>query len=201
LKAIERNVYRHYFQDGLFDMLAGAYFLLIGLGLLAGTVAPFVALPIVFFAPALQALKKRFTIPRTGYVKLREGDPQPLPWFILGSLGLGLAALVIVLVARGVIAQPARWYRWMPIFFGIWLGGTLLGLGVRVGVVRYYVAGNVALVAGPVSTLVATTEKLGNLGLCLAVVGGVWLGGGIVTFVRFLRKYPVQAEEAGDANA
>jgi hypothetical protein len=136
LKQIERNVFRDYCQDGLVDMMFGAYFLFLGLLLLAGTVAPFVVLFIVFFVPLLRGLKKRFTYPRTGYVELRQGDPGPVPWVILGSLVLGLIALVAVLIAAGVIAQPAQWYRWMPIFFGIWLAGIFLGLGLSVRLVR-----------------------------------------------------------------
>jgi hypothetical protein len=98
---------------------------LIGLGLLAGTVAPFVVLPILFLAPALRGLKKRFTYRRTGYTELRQGDPQPLSWFISGSLTLGLVALVALLMANDIIAQPAQWCRWMPILFGTgWAGSS-----------------------------------------------------------------------------
>lgn len=92
-------------------MMAGVYLLFIGLLLPGGHVAPFIVLSIVCFVPLLQALKKRFTYSRTGYVELRQGDPQPLPWFILGSLALGLVALVAVLIAVGVMAQPGQWYR------------------------------------------------------------------------------------------
>lgn len=199
LEQIERNVFRDYLQDGLSDMLMGAYFLLVGLALPVGTVAPFVVLPVLFFAPLLRGLKERFTGPRTGYVKLREGDPQALPWFVLGSLVLGLAALAGVLMARGIIARPGRWYRWMPIFFGTWLGGILLGLGLRVGVARYYVLAVVALVMGPISTLAPMAGKLENIGLFFAALGDVWLAWGVVTSAHFLREYPVATE--GFSNA
>jgi len=198
LKQIERNIFRDYCQDGLVDMMFGAYFLFIGLLLPTGAVAPFIVFSIVFFAPLLQRLKKRFTYPRTGYVELRQGDPGPLPWFILGSLVLGLIALVAVLIAAGVIAQPARWYRWMPIFFGIWLAGMLLGLGLNVRLVRYYVVAGVALAGGPIIALLPLTGKMENIGLFFAAVGAVLLAWGVVAFVRFLRKYPLPAEEAAD---
>ena len=198
LEQIERNVFRYYFEDGLPDVLGGAYFLLIGLGLLGGTVALFVVLPIVFFAPALRGLKKRFITPRTGYVELREGDPQALPWFVLGSAILGLAVLVAVLIVNGIIARPGQWYRWMPIFFGIWLGGVFLGLALRVGLVRYYVVAGVALLGGPICALARVTGKLDNIGLFFTAVGGVWLAWGAFAFVRFLRTYPVLEEGVGD---
>lgn len=198
LKQIERNVFRDYCQDGLVDMMFGAYFLFVGLLLPTGSVAPFIVLSIVFFAPLLRGLKNRFIYPRTGYVELRQGDPGPVPWFILGSLVLGLIVLVAVLIAAGVIAQPAQWYRWMPIFFGIWLAGIFLGLGLSVRLVRYYVVAGVALAGGPIFALLPLARKLENIGLFLAAVGAVLLAWGVVAFARFLRKYPLPAEGAAD---
>jgi hypothetical protein len=197
LKQIERNVFREYFRDGLVDILFGMYFLLTGL-LLGGTATLFVFLSVVFFAPLLRSLKKRFTYPRTGYVELRQGDPQPRPWFILGSLALGLAALVAVSIATDVITQPAKWYRLMPIFFGIWMAGILLGLALRVGLQRYYVAAGVVLASGLTFALMPPTEKLENIRLFLDVVGTVLLACGVIAFVRFVRKHPLPTEGAAD---
>jgi hypothetical protein len=197
LEQIERNVFRDYFQDGLVDMVFGAYFLFIGLGLAADS-TPFIVFPIVFFAPLLRGLKKRFTYPRTGYVEFRQGDPQALPWFVLGSLVLGLVALVAVLIAVGVIAQPDQWYRWMPIFFGICLAGIFLGLALRVGLVRYYIVAGVALAGGPTFALLPLPGKLENLGLFFAAWGAVSLAWGIFAFARFLREYPVPVEGVAD---
>ena len=197
MKRIERNVWHDYFQDGLAEILIGGYFLLTGLSLFAGVGAPFVAL-IVFYLPLLTALKKRVTYPRTGYVKLREGDPGPLPWFALGSAVLGLVALVATLIADGVIGQPGQWYRWMPVFFGIWLGGTLLGLALRVRLLRYYVAAAVALAGGLGFPFLTLAAKLGHIGLLTSAVGGVLLLWGLAAFLRFLRRYPRLAGEDSD---
>ena len=196
LKQIERNLFRDFVRDGLADMLVGAAFLYIGLLLPAGGVVAFVAVGLLFYAPLLRALKKRFTYPRTGYVELRQGDPGPLPWFILGSAALGLIVLVAVLVAVGAIADPALWYRWMPIFFGIWMAGMFLGLGLNVRLARYCVVATVALVAGPACALLPLSGKLANIGLFFAVLGAVLLAWGIASFLWFLRKNPV-AEEGG----
>ncbi|HEY71958.1 MAG: hypothetical protein DRJ03_14980 [Chloroflexi bacterium] len=197
LKQIERNIFRDYLQDGLVDIMFGAYFLLLGLGLAAGT-AVFIVFSIVFFAPLLQGLKKRFTYPRTGYVELRQGDPGPVPWFVLGSFVLGLIALVAVLIAAGVIARPAQWYRWMPIFFGIWLTGIFLGLALSVGLMRYHVVAGVALAGGPTFALLPLTGKLENIGLLFAAVGAMLLTWGVFAFVRFLRKYPLPTKRDDD---
>ena len=154
---------------------------------------------VVFFMPLLQALKKRFTYPRTGYVELRQADPGPLPWLVLGSLALGLVTLVVVLIAVGVIADPAQWYRWMPIFFGIWLAGMFVGLGLNVRLVRYYVIATVAFIGGPASALRPLVGKLANLGLFFSAVGAVVLVLGLLAFVRFVRNSPRLAEEGDDA--
>jgi hypothetical protein len=175
-------------QDGLADMMFGAYFLLVGLLLPIGSAAVFVVFMAVFFVPLLLGLEKRFTYPRTGYVEFRQGDPGPALWFILGSLVLGLIALAAVLIAAGVIADPAQWYHWMPIFFGIWLAGIFLGLGLRVRLVRYHVVAGLGLASGPICVLLLLTGKLANIGLFFAAVGAVLLACGVFVFVRFLRR-------------
>jgi hypothetical protein len=198
LDQIERSVFRHYLQDGLFDILMGVYFLFVGLALPSGPVAVFVVLPIFVFVPLMRWLKKRVTYPRAGFVELREGDPQPVPYFVLGSFALGLVVLVIVLVGLGVIGDPALWYRWMPILFGTGISGMLLGLGLRVGLPRYYVEAGVALIGGPIATLPVLSEKLGNLGLFFAAIGALVLIGGILTLVRFILQHPPVVTENDD---
>lgn len=200
LKQIERNVVRDYMRDGLVEILFGAYFSLLGLGLLAGSVAPFIVFPMILFPLLLRTLKKRLVYPRTGYVSLREGDPGPTPWFILGSLVAGLVALIVVLIAVGAIAQPARWYRWMPILFGTCIAGTFLGLGVRVGLARYYVVAGLALVGGPASTALPLPGKLDHIGFFLATWGAVVLVWGLAALIRFVLKYPIQTEEFSNAS-
>jgi hypothetical protein len=201
LKQVEHNLFRDFFEDGLIDAMFGVYFLFVGLLLPQhGGLIAFPILLIVFSAPLLQALKKRFTYPRTGYVAFREGDPGLVPWFVLGSLVLGLVALVAVLVAVGAITDPGQWYRWMPIFFGIWLAGIFLGLGLRVRLLRYYVVAGVALAGGPLAALLPLNGKLANVGLFFSAVGVVLLACGIVAFVRFLRNYPIPAEGSADVN-
>jgi len=199
LRQIERNLFRDYCQDGLADTAFGAYFLLIGLFLPAGALVPFVVFAAAFFVPVVLALKKHFTYPRTGYVKLRQRDLQPLPRFIFGSLVLGLVALVATLIATGVIAQPDQWYRWMPILFGTVLAGVFLGLAVRVGLPRYYVVAVVALGSGPTCALLPLTGKLANIGMFFTVVGAVQLAWGAAAFVRFLSKNPLPTKEVDDA--
>jgi hypothetical protein len=195
LTQIELNIFRDYLQDGLIEMLLGALFFLVGLTLIGGT-------PLVIFALAipllLRPLKRRFVYPRTGYVELREGDPGPVPWFTLGSFLLGLITLVLVLIAVGVIGDPGRWYRWMPILFGISFAGIFLGLGLKVGLARYFILAFLALAAVPVFVLLPLPGKLENLGLYLASVGAVALVWGLIVFVQFLHQHPLPVEEDDD---
>jgi predicted membrane channel-forming protein YqfA (hemolysin III family) len=109
-----------------------------------------------------------------------------------------LVALVALLITAGVIADPGQWYRWMPIFFGIWLAGIFLGLGLQVRLARYYVVAGVALACGPLAALLPLSDKLSNIGLFFAVLGAVILAWGVFAFVRFLRRHPLP--EAGDVD-
>jgi hypothetical protein len=201
LKQVERNLLRNFSQDGLTEMLFGACFFFLGLLLPQhGGLVVFPILLLAFSAPLTMGLKKHFTYPRTGYVAFRQGNPGLVPWFVLGSLVLGLVALVAVIIAAGVIADPGQWYRWIPILLGIWLAGAFLGLGLQVRLVRYYVLAGVALVGGPLAALLPLSEKLGNIGLFFAAVGVVLLAWGVLAFVRFLRRHPLPAEGNADVS-
>jgi hypothetical protein len=107
--------------------------------------------------------------------------------------------LVVVLIAVGVIARPARWYSWMPIMFGIWLAGIWIGLAVFTGLVRYYLIAGTALVGGPFFALLSLPGKLENIGLFFAALGALILVLGSATLIRFVIKYPRLAEEADHA--
>jgi hypothetical protein len=198
LKQIERNVFRDYMRDGLVDILFGAYFSFIGFSLSSGAVAAFIVFPVILFPLLLRRLKERFTYPRTGYVSLREGEPQAEPRIILGSFVAGLLVLVAVLIAKEIIARPGQWYRWIPLFFGVWMAGTFVALALRVGLVRYYVDAGVALVAGPASALLPLPGKLANIALFFAAWGAVVLAWGVIAFLRFLHAYPLPPEGTGD---
>jgi hypothetical protein len=111
-----------------------------------------------------------------------------------------LVTFIAVLVAAGVIADPGQWYRWMPIFFGIWLAGMFLGLGLQVRLVRYYVVAGVALAGGPLAALLPLSEKLASIGVFFAAVGAVLLAWGVLAFVRFLQRHPLPAEGNTDVS-
>ena len=197
LQRVKRNLWRAYVQDGLADMLIGGYLAVVGLAMTGGrSVAPWVIVFVVGYAPLLRWLKTRFTYPRTGYAALREGDPRPLPQLILGSLVVGLAVQIGVLIATGAIGQPALWYRWLPIGLGIFVAGLFLGMGLVMGVARYYVVAAVALIGGPAATLPSLAGKLENIGVWCLLVGSTLLAWGLVLFIRFLRAHPRAAEES-----
>ena len=73
-KEIERKAYRDAQQDGLMEILSGLGMIFIA-GMVSGTLSTaFAPLIVLFFKPALEALRRRFTYPRIGYVKLPEGE-------------------------------------------------------------------------------------------------------------------------------
>jgi hypothetical protein len=182
-------------------MLFGASLFFLGLLLPQhGGLAVFPILLLASSVPLTMGLKKHFTYPRTGYVAFRQGDPGLVPWFVMGSLVLGLGALVAVIIAAGVIADPGQWYRWMPIIFGIWLTGMFLRLSLQVRLVRYHVVAGVALAGGPLAALLPLSEKLGDIGLFSAAVGVVLPAWGVLAFVRFLRRHPIPAEGSADVS-
>jgi DNA-binding MarR family transcriptional regulator len=196
---IEGAIIRDFFSDGMVDLLLGTDLLLVGMLLRAGiggAAVPFLLFPILFFAPLLGRLKTGSVLARTGYVKPRPGCAQPQEWALLVSLALGLVGMGGVLLVATASAQAAQQHRWPPILFGIWLTGTFVGFGIRMGLGRYYLAAAAALMGGIGVPLLVAGAIWATMGIFLVVLGGTIAGVGLFAFVRFLASTPQQAPPA-----
>jgi hypothetical protein len=93
LKQIERNIFRDYFQDGLVDIIFGAYFLILGL-LLAG----------VFMGLGLNVRLVRYYV--VAAVALVSGPTSALLPLAgkLANIGLFIAAVGAVTLVWGLLA-------------------------------------------------------------------------------------------------
>lgn len=67
LDAVEKSIYRYYWEDGLIDVLLGAGLTLIGLAWLSGLVAATILVPVVLL-PVWMWTRANVTVPRAGHV-------------------------------------------------------------------------------------------------------------------------------------
>ncbi len=145
--------------------------------------------------PLVKYLKNRFTYPRVGYVSFPQGEPGKLGRFMLGVLLVALVVMVVILVVTGDISVARRWYRWMPIFYGILLSGWFVGLALVSGLVRLWVYALFSVALGVAWSIPQFEPRMTAISLYLLSMGSFLLPWGLALFILFLRRHPAPAEE------
>lgn len=196
LKRIEQRAFRQTLQDGLLEMTLGAFLLIMGVFLpFGGGVVVALGLFFLIGIPLVRHLKNQFTYPRIGYVSFPQGEPGKLGLFMLGFLLLALAVMVVILVVTGDISVARRWYRWMPVFFGILLSGEFVGAAVISRLLRFWVYALFSLALGVAWSIPQFEPRMTAISLYLLSMGSCLLPWGVILFILFLRRHPAPAEE------
>jgi uncharacterized membrane protein len=192
-KTVARNLWQDSMRDGLMEMLLGAYFLLTGICIQADMTALFIVF-IAFFPALAKKMKERFTYPRIGYMRFPDRDSNPGRRIVAALLAAGIAvALVTALARSGEWTQTL--YKWVPLIPALLLAAGFSFTAQKTGFARHYVMAVFSLVAGFAVPFVDLPGKLDNVALYLFVTGPVFLVWGAAIFVRFMRTYPIRAEE------
>lgn len=203
LKEIEKKSWRYSEQDGLTEVSLGL--LLVGVGILrsigglwGGVVTGvYSVLFVVVIIRVLEIVRREFTYPRVGRVKVLRDSPKKTVMGIF-TYGFIVAALmaVAVFVVFGEISADVI-YRSTPIFLAIMILGGMAYAHGKSGSRRYYVYAAIALAAAPSFSLIDFGARMAGLGYYLLFMGSLFIAIGLAIFVRFLQKYPkVKRREA-----
>lgn len=195
LKEIEKKTFRDSQQDGLLELVMGICMVAISTRLFSRFLVFMLALPVILFGPALMAMKKRFTYPRIGYVKLIPEKPKE----VIRAIFLITLIMIVVLTAAFLLFGDVRnfnlWLKWIPVWGGVVLAGMFSSFGSKSGCARYYVFALWSLISGFVlSVLKFEAVETGTL-LYFLVMGCLLIPWGLVTFIRFLQKSPKRIQE------
>jgi len=196
LKNIEQKTFRQSQQDGLMELVMGICMLAISTRLFSRYLIFMLALPVFLFGPLLALMRRRFTHPRIGYVKLIPDKPKSV------IAGIALITLVVIAVMAvaffffGNVRDFNLWLRWCPFWGGTVLAGMFSSLASKSGAMRYYIFAGWSFLSGiTLSVLDFEAVETGTL-LYFAVMGGLLVPFGLVQFVMFLRKNPKAAKES-----
>lgn len=206
LKELERKAFRDSMQDGLMEIMIG----IILLGMAAASVSlVFVVgyiLPLLFMGPITEAVRKRYTYPRLGYVKLHtDSARKTLPGIFLYQFIVFAVMAVALFIIFGDVTNPQLWFKWSPLWFAMMLVGAFLYSAGKSGSRSPYVYAFVSVISAFVFCIVDFKDLkfpylFGELGTGLVVyfifMGGVLAIIGLILFVHFLRKYPLPPEGA-----
>ena len=192
LTELKRKTFLATIQDGLDELLAGIFILIV-----AGVYLDFLFYIVLVFVLGLrhrilEGMRKKYTYKRIGRVQLRQGtfDQWLIALLALIAISVGILAASSILVSS-VHPELITWMNWFPTIFGLVFIGPSCYIAFKTGCPRYYIFGIGATVIGILFSLVEFTPILYGWFLYLLSVGGVVVIVGCIGFIRFLRKYPV----------
>jgi hypothetical protein len=195
LKQIEQQTHRHSQQDGLVEFVMGMCLLAMSTRLISPILIVMFPVSMLAFRPALEALRRRFTYRRIGYVKLMpESSREAIAGIALITVVV-MTILASVFVIFGKLRDFNLWLKWCPLWGGTVLASMFSAFARKTRVARYYVFATWSLISGLLlSILNFEAVETGTL-LYFLAMACLLIPWGLVVFIRFLRKYPRLAEE------
>jgi hypothetical protein len=200
LKALERRAFRSTFQDGLWDIWLGLVFLMFAVSPLleeAGvsrttTMILWIGVDVVAFL-ILWLGKKYVTIPRLGLVRFglqRQAKLRRL------RLVLAVSGLVVLIATLALNAgeKPGE-----AVVLGAFAAIIIAVFGLMAYSMdfdRLYVYAVALALSLPVGEVLREHAGLPDAGYAYFVTAGLIIAIGIIHFTRFLRDYPLPAQEA-----
>ncbi|MCK4459889.1 MAG: hypothetical protein KAU52_09260 [Methanosarcinales archaeon] len=198
LKELEKKAYHDSQQDGLMEVMMGLILMTFG-GFFYSPIFAFYILLIIFSGKIVEFVRRRYTYPRIGFVKFREENPKEA---LTGVFLFELAVIVIIFTLisiSGDVKDYSLWVKWSPLFFGMILVGPFAHAQSRSGSVRYTGYAILSVILGLFFSLIEFGSGCTGLILYLVLIGVFLVLGGLVIFIRFLRKYPLPETEVRDA--
>ena len=199
---VEQRIKRYWYVDGFGELIGGGVFLLLGLYFSAqqyfGDQSPLGAIlqsgfaliligGIVLARRLINALKMRFTYPRTGYVEYEQKVS-------IQRRTLAMAVGVVVAMLSVVITRSVDRIDAMVALTGLLVAVILVAKQVWSSrVQRFYLLSFVSLVLGIALSLSGLPRGY-NLGAFYGLMGTAFAISGAVTLTRYLRDNPLPRE-------
>ena len=192
LKKIRQRTHHSIFEDGLVEIMLGIGILL-GMLYVIDSRLVFFVLWIPVTSWLFNILRKRFTYPRTGYVKVKASQVLRVVAICVVGFALSMVVAILVWAMRGLPFQG----RWPNV---ITLATVLLSIGfpcvpAYLGGIRRWYAYSV------LSALTFAAIRLLDAPLLPVGLGIVFFVTGLVVFVRFVHSNPVLADTGLDEEA
>ena len=197
LKDLEKKAWTAYFQDGLWDIMIGYYFLVIALnGILtiAGVPDPidgYITIPLMMLGGFILWIGKRsITIPRMGVVTFGPKRQKRHVWMLIGLL------IVFVAIALVAFFITARWEGWYVKFLLVTIPMSIIAFFLDFR--RLYVIAVLGGSSGFLTTIFSTyMGKPLDWTLSNGIVGSIIMVMGLVFLIRFILQNPKpnEAEE------
>jgi hypothetical protein len=192
IQELEQETYRYSMQDGLAQILVGLILVTSAYVIENLNWYFYFFWLIVFAIPIWEKLRRKFTYPRIGYVKVRQDEPSRpgMAVLLFVMTNLVVVSLVMVLIPGDNPIYDTLW-RYSPIVFGVMMILPSFFLVEKTGDRRYYALGILTVTTGLIVALLEFESPRAGPVLCLLGWGVAIILVGLTTFIRFIRRYPI----------
>ena len=195
LEGIEQRAWRESMQDGLETVMIGVILLGTSTMFFSSSTSIFFTtiFPLILARPIIEAVRRRYTYPRTGYVKVQADDGKKTARGIFLFMAVVVAVMVVALyvIFGSGLWPPYVFYQAVPAFVGAMLLGAMIYTKSKSGDPRYHLYGLIALAGGIAFSIHRFAPVKNGITLYLLFIGGVFLIFGLVQFATFLREHPL----------
>lgn len=196
VKEMERRVFQSMSENGLLEMSAGFYLLVLGvLFLEEPKLVAFSVFALFIIKPVVTKIQNRYIHPRIGYVKLRENDSSVGKGIALGSaffIVILVGSLIALNITLGSDQGRTIWFRWfLPILASVMFAFGPYWLGSTYGLKRGYFMAFFIPAIGIIIALLGKTTGYTSLGIVFLTAALPSIISGVIMFNRFLSQNPV----------
>lgn len=121
------------------ELVMGVCMLSISTRLFSRLLIFMMVLPVFLFGPMLALMRRHFTHPRIGYVKLLPDKPGSVIAGIFVVTLVVIGAMAVAFFFFGDVGDFNLWMKWCPFWGGVVLAGMFSSLASKSGAVRYYI--------------------------------------------------------------
>lgn len=201
LEEIERKVWRDSMQDGLEIIMIGVVLLGTSVYYLSSVSIFFTTIfPLIMALPIIEAVRRRYTYPRTGFVKVQADDAKTTAGgiFLYGVVVVAVIAVALYIIFGSGLWPPYIFYQVVPAFVGAMLLGAMIYTRSKSGDPRYHAYGLIALAGGIAFSIHRFAPVHNGITFYLLFIGGAFLVFGLVQFAAFLREHPLPVGDGLD---
>jgi hypothetical protein len=205
-KELEREVFFDSNKDGLGKLLLGIGMIGVAAASASLLFIPLFIIPIVFGGRIAEAVRKRLTYPRIGYVKLKEEQTgKALKGVLLYEFLVFLVSAIALYIIFGGVMEFRLWARWSPLVTSLLILGLFLNLHDKSGDKRYLGLAALSVLSGLVLSFVSFDISFpylfgyfdSGVVFYFLLMGSVTLSSGLVQFIHFLYQNPISPEDRG----
>jgi hypothetical protein len=203
-KELEREVFFDSTKDGLGILLLGVGMMGVAAASASLFFIPLFLIPIVFGRPIAEAMRRRLTYPRIGYVKLKEEQTgRALGGVLLYESLVLLVSAIALYTLFGGIMEFRLWARWSPLIISVLILGLFLNLHDKSGDKHYLGLAVLSALVGLVFSFVSFDISFpylfgyfdSGVVFYFLLMGSVTLGSGLIKLIYFLYQNPISTED------